>query len=282
MTDMPIADRLARMLANRSVSRRAAVAGGLTIASGGLISETMSAQEATPETSTDQPDTGPQFLFVQTFSGGTFTVNPAAGTPVAAGTPEAGIHGDYLLWLGGHPGQTIYFSDRPERIVGEAPTDQFLAGLGFDTGSAPNAALVTENAAGETVVAVMELRNPIFDSSAGTLTYDVTLLGDYTSDGLHHLIERNEADGIPEEFGAASLFLDDCPKMAVACNGPVPGCDSATIGTGTLGTCWSWSSFSCVYCVNADTWCDEHFSACNDSCVGSTHDSGCVNSQITD
>ncbi|MEZ4496602.1 MAG: hypothetical protein R2845_07445 [Thermomicrobiales bacterium] len=70
MTDMPFADRLARMLANRSVSRRAAVAGGLTIASGSLISETMSAQEATPEASTDLPDTGPQFLFVQTFPEG--------------------------------------------------------------------------------------------------------------------------------------------------------------------------------------------------------------------
>ena len=37
--------------------------------------------------------------------------------------------------------QTIAFSDRPERIVVQAPMQQFLDGLGFSVENPPNAAI---------------------------------------------------------------------------------------------------------------------------------------------
>jgi hypothetical protein len=53
---------------------------------------------------------------VQTVTTGYFTPNPVAGTP----TPEGGAV--YLLTLEGHHGGTVSFSDHPERIVGDVPT----------------------------------------------------------------------------------------------------------------------------------------------------------------
>ena len=39
---------------------------------------------------------------------------------------------------------TIYFSDRPERIFGDLPTQEFLDTLGFTPDFPPNAALITQ------------------------------------------------------------------------------------------------------------------------------------------
>jgi hypothetical protein len=57
-------------------------------------------------------------LFVQTFASGSLL-------------PKEGEEGTFILTLNGGYGRTIGFSDRPERIVGSVPTQQFLDGLGF-------------------------------------------------------------------------------------------------------------------------------------------------------
>jgi hypothetical protein len=59
-----------------------------------------------------------QFLFVQSFRSGSIA-------------PKAGTDGAYTLTLEHGLGQKIYFSDRPERVVGADPTPQFLKGFGF-------------------------------------------------------------------------------------------------------------------------------------------------------
>jgi hypothetical protein len=262
-------DRLARTFA-RTAHRRQVLGGlgGAALAAAGLR-RFAQAQEATPAATPPADDVGfgQPFLFVQTFTGGTFVANPHADTPVAAGTPAAGVHGTYLLSLGGHPGQTVYFSDRPERIVGDAPTDRFVAGLGFGGGDPPNAALVTANAAGETVVAVLELLNPVVDIAAGTVGYEATLLDDYAATGLRHLIDRRETDDVPAAFGAASLFIDDCPKQSVICL-PSGSNQCDVLGSGEIGGCWSWSKFACVFCNSPSAWCDENVTTCNGSCQG--------------
>jgi hypothetical protein len=82
---------------------------------------------------------------------------PAGGEPV-------------LLTLEGHTGQTICFSDRPDRIIGATPTAQFLDGLRFARENPPNAALVADFEVGQGV-AVLDLLDPIWDPDTGTLVY---------------------------------------------------------------------------------------------------------------
>ena len=142
-------DRVARLFAERRLSRRAALAAG-GLASLGFAG--VSAQDATPATPVGSDDgmaADGSVLFVQTASGGSFVPNPEIGTPEVAGTPTPGGGADYLLTLEGHPGGTVYFTDRPERVFGEAPTERFLEGLGFGAEDPPNAALVAQTESGE-------------------------------------------------------------------------------------------------------------------------------------
>ena len=68
------------------------------------------------------------FMFVQNVHDGTFIPVP---------------HEDnlYILTLKDVAPQTIYFSDRSERIVGQAPIQKFLDGLNFSADNPPNAAI---------------------------------------------------------------------------------------------------------------------------------------------
>jgi hypothetical protein len=160
-------DRLGTRFASRSSRRQALATSGATLAAAGLLtSRRTSAQDATPapfpsdpHPSADAAGTDPEFLFTQTFDSGTWA-------------PKDEAAGTYTLTLTGAAAQTTYFSDRPERVVGLAPTQQFLDGLGFTPANPPNAALVTQTAGGESDILVLELIDPVYDANAGTLTYE--------------------------------------------------------------------------------------------------------------
>ena len=83
----------------------------------------------------------------------------------------AATHGDYLLTLTGHSGETIYFSDRPEREFGEVKTNQFFQSMGFTPANPPNAALVVDAPDQEDDVLLLELFNAAYDEGTQTLTY---------------------------------------------------------------------------------------------------------------
>jgi len=251
-------DRLSRSLAARISRRQAVHTAGAGIATGVavLVRNQASAQQATPATQHGE-DRHTSFLFVQTFSAGTMA-------------PHATDPDLYTLTLTGHAAETIYFSDRPERIVGSVPTPQFLEGLGFTPDIPPNAALV----AGEQVV-VMELMNPVYTETFGedgtvTLYYDVRILADYAEEGLAHLAEQ--ADGtLPESFDSASLFIDDCPDAPVYCKHPTKD----LLGLfPTMGHCWDAGGFCCAPCASGDFgyWtnqCNLQFPACKGECRAS-------------
>lgn len=134
-------DTLTKSFAARRLSRRSALRqGGVGIAAATLGVtglRAVTAQNATPSAAT--PGASPAamgtvgengaFLFVQTARSGTWA-------------PKAGENGVYTLTLTDTPDQTVYFSDRPARVVGVAPLQQFLDGLGFSPQNQPNAALV--------------------------------------------------------------------------------------------------------------------------------------------
>lgn len=256
-------DALAKSFSSRRSALKGGAAGlGVAVLSG-LRGRTGAAQEATP-TATAGVVEEPTFLFVQTAASGTFVPNPGAGTPETDGTPTPGGGADYLLTLEGHPGGTVYFSDRPERVFGEAPTDQFLDGLGFAADNPPNAALVAQTDMGEEVV-VLELVEPVYDADAGTITYGANVLSEYGGEGLAHLGGRAADDFLAESFTRASLFIDDCADEVIMCNGP-----GGQVGSlGSFGFCWHFGDTCCQPCQARD-WpklCNQTFPACNGNCT---------------
>lgn len=108
---------------------------------------------------------------MQTFAAGRGEVNPAAGTPTAEDMPVPCGGASYLLTLEGYSGQTIYFSDRRDRMVGAVPTMRLLLeGPLFPPENPPNAVLVGEFESGQGVVG-LELIGPRYDSDTGTVAY---------------------------------------------------------------------------------------------------------------
>lgn len=126
------------------------------------------------ENKTGEAAVDPQYLFVHNASGLSYA--------------------DGKLTMTGVAPQTIFFSDRPNRITGHTPTDQFVKewGIGEDNFAEnnPNAVLAVFDGAGLPADSVVVLSNPEF--SKGNLTYDVDVL-----DGT-----------IPESGGECSLFID--------------------------------------------------------------------------
>jgi len=266
-------DRLTRLFAART-SRRTALGtslAGLVLGLGGSASARQADPNATP-----QPTEKPVFMFVQTAMSGRGEVNPAAGTPASSGSPVAGGGAPYLLTLEGHSGQTIYFSDRPDRVVGAVPTEEFLAEFGFGPGNPPNAALVGEFAVGQGVM-VLELTTPVFDQASGTLTYGAEQLQAYAGDNLEPVTREQVVERLPAEFGPAALFIDDCADIDT-CQygshwsqfvyvGPVPG--------GPYGQCWDgvfggWCQ-PCWYSqYELNQKCNDWYPKCDGNCTASS------------
>jgi hypothetical protein len=266
-------DRLARALAGRRLSRRAALRATSAGAAVALAARGRGAlaQEATPTAGGVAEDDAS--LFVQTAASGTFAPNPAAGaggTPAAAATPAAeSRRGAYLLTLNGHAGETIGFSDRPQRAFGEVKTAQFLKAMGFTAANPPNAALVADSAEQEDDVLLLELLNPAYDEGTMTLTYEADVLQRYRGEVLKPLAAKQQDQTIAEQFGTASLFIDDCPDITTCFApglipvGPVPG--------GPIGACWSWSAFACLPCNGQSLnyyagVCNNTYTFCNNQC----------------
>jgi hypothetical protein len=265
-------DSIARLFAARRLSRRSALAGGgaelaaAGLAAAGLSGAVAHAQEATPAPTGAAADTG-ETLFVQSFESGRIA-------------PKAAADGTYTLTLEHGLGRTIYFTDRPERVVGTSPTPAFLKALGFSPANPPNAALVVEAAPGDEAIAVLELANPRYDEGTRTATYDVQVLQDW---------ERTLEMGFSEEptglaqlapsFGAAHLFIDDCPDIV---NCYAPGLDGGSpvkmgpLPGGPQGRCYSWRYARCLPCDSSGNWVSqesvnalcgkEYWIECGDDC----------------
>jgi hypothetical protein len=260
-------DRIAIQFADRLVSRRQALTtGGAGLAAGALaaagITSAVAAQDATPDaTDTQPPYTKVPFLFVQSFQSGSVE-------------PIDGVEGRYTLTLEQGHGQTIYFSDRPDRVVGANPTPEFLEGLGFLPDNPPNAALVIETAVGETDVAVIELFNPLYDPVTRGVIYEVEVLGNWQASLEMGFTEApTDLASLAPNFGSAQLFIDDCPNLDIWCLGT----DQDYLISADADMCWNYSRCQpCEpyghtypdYCAGANYWrekCNQRFNRCNRS-----------------
>jgi hypothetical protein len=258
-------DRVTKFLADRK-ARRAALQGGSIGLAAALGSRAL-AQDGTPQVATPAADPNdphpsadadadaatvhPEFLFVQPFASGSWS-------------PKQGEAGTYTLALTGAATQTVYFSDRPKRVVGLSPMQDFLDGLGFTPANPPNAALVAHTGEGVQEVLVVELLNPIYDGN-GTLTYDAHVLADYGETGLAHLAQQQADHGFPAAFTEGSLFID-----STSCTDPPLACyaNGQLVGTTTLPMCWHAPDSTCYPCDDRPTGAamvclDDLFDACS-------------------
>jgi len=181
-------------------------------------------------------------MFVQSARAGSFT-------------PVTGEDNLYTFTLSDIAPQTIYFSDRPERIVGQAPMQEFLDGLCFSHDNPPNAAIVILEADEGMDVVVVELFDPAYDATNRTLQYTATILDEPNHS---HAIFNEQHDGtIPETFGAVSLFIDGCPDVTERC----VKIDGTVCGDVTCCTCWHWESG----CIHMQDCCS--IGRCDGNCV---------------
>jgi hypothetical protein len=254
-------DAIIRLFADRKLSRRSAIRrGGAGLAAAGLTAagvRAAGAAGATPPAGGVKGETAPAFVFVQSFQSGTFT-------------PKDGSAGTFTLTLDHGLGQTVYFSDRPERVFGAAPTAAFLKGLPFGPDNPPNAALVLEAGPDDTDVVVLELTAPKYDEATHTATYEAKILTDYEKLGVTFQEAPETAQTLHERFGAASLFIDDCPDIAT-CYGPPALFPIGPVPGGPYGRCWNWNDFHCDACSGQpddyyNDLCNNAYPACNNQC----------------
>jgi hypothetical protein len=152
-------DALVKRVSSMRSSRRnaiAAIASGIAAAA---VGSSTSAQDAPPIAESEHPD----FLFVQMADIGSWSPSP----------DEDDV---FLLTLAGTGNQTMFFSDRPQRVLGTVPTERLFDVLGFTPENAPNAAIVTHDETGARDVLMVELFNPTLTQSLGsdpstTVTY---------------------------------------------------------------------------------------------------------------
>jgi hypothetical protein len=204
-------DHVSRFFATRRFSRRRALAeGGAGIVAGVLGASLPSVSVAQDVTPPAQPGASrkPEMLFLQSFQSGSIAV-------------KEGEEGRFTMTLEQGLGQTIYFSDRPDRIVGASPTPAFLDGLGFSDENPPNAALLVEPEPGNTEIAVLELFNPRYDEATHTATYDVEVLKTYERAIEMGFAEQpSDLSQLHSTFGAAHLFIDGCTTANLQCVHP--------------------------------------------------------------
>lgn len=245
-------DDFTKMFATRA-HRRTVLGGAIAaISAAGLVSSfTAMAQEpATPVPSFEElaelaaGASSAEFLFVQSFQSGSWV-------------PKPGEDGVFVLTVTGVPGEIIYFTDRPERIFGIVPTQQFLDSLGFTLENPPNAALVAmaEPGSTEQEVLLIQLLAPVYDENTATMTYEAKVLADYSGAGLAHLADQH-SDTIHSDFAHGSLFIDDCGTTVLDCG---------TCGPVVTPSCWNPSYGMCSICLSTSK---EMYAACESAYPG--------------
>jgi hypothetical protein len=149
--------------------------------------------------SSDTPPTGTSVLGVVNAAGGTFE--------------------DGKLTLTGVQPTGTWFSDRPSRVAGTNPMEQFLD-IFFGTDDPPNAAIDLSGEPEGSDLAIVELSDPSYDATSGELTMSAKVIEPEQIDGarlvthrhLDRFLQRNDA-AIPASFGANALFIDNASDV---------------------------------------------------------------------
>ena len=198
-------DALTRWTSRRFTRRTAITQAGTGLAAAfGLSSlgtRPVAAQVATPEPEASPVPVAPVSLLYVQYAGVT-TLTPGTGD----------VH---ILTMTHVRPQTIYFSDRPNRISGAEPTASFVDGFADAfADSAPNATLIghLENGAHDEEAVVLTLLSATYDEAAATLTYEVTLLAAELITDMSFEQEPLTVLDTAREYAEISLFIDSVTK----------------------------------------------------------------------
>ena len=202
----------------------AAAQGDLAAAQGSLSEAETKIAELEAELTVEKV----MFLFVQNAHSGSFI-------------PVEGETNRYTLSLNDIAPQTIYFSDRPERIVGQAPMQPFLDGMCFTEENPPNAALEILGADEAEDVVVVELFDPLYDADNRTLKYTASILEE--ADHSYTAFNERHDKAIPETFGHVALFIDSCSDDQFRCYKD----DGSFCGWVTCCQCFNALEFGCGF-----------------------------------
>jgi len=149
--------------------------------------------------SADKMENKTKFIFLQEGSRGSF-VNDSLG--------------NYTLTMIDVVPYTVFFADRPARDVGFAPMDMFIKGFDFGINNPPNAAIILPDENETSDMVIVELTNPQYDNTTGTLTYTASLLMNYSFESVWFQDQKTKVDlAIPEKFGSVNLVIDDSPLL---------------------------------------------------------------------
>jgi hypothetical protein len=121
--------------------------------------------------------------------------------------------------------------------------DKFLKGFDFGASNPPNAAIILPDENETSDMIIVELTNPQYDNTTGTLTYTASLLKDYSFESVWFQDQKSKVDAsIPERFGRVVLVIDDCPCL------PNHSCESNNVWYGCQNSCWNLNKFRCLVC----------------------------------
>ena len=141
----------------------------------------------------------PSFLFVQESLSGMFVGNP---------------DGTYILTLNEVVPYTIYFTDRPYRIAGFTPMNDFIAEFNWTV--VPNAAISRSGAKESEDTLIVELSNPRYNESAKQIVYNAKVISNYSGDKLSEF-KAKEDPGLPVNLGRVSIFIDSSSGTPITC-----------------------------------------------------------------
>jgi hypothetical protein len=167
-------------------------------------------------------------IFVQEASGGSFVRDPT---------------GNYTLTMTDAIPYTLFFTDRPARDAGFAPTDKFIEGYNWDPDNPPNALIMVQDGKDRDTV-VVKLTSPRYNETGHSLTYNAQVVpyASFKSDWASDLSQMEMADArIPATFGHVTLVIDDCPCTA----DNVPPDEYSRCKSGCHESCWNWKKFTC-------------------------------------
>jgi hypothetical protein len=190
-----------------SMSRRTGLAAGIVTALGLVAPHSLArAQPATPANGTPEA-TEAQYLFLQGFQACDLIPDPTSSDR-------------FTLTLHQHAGQTLYFSDRPKRIVGVIDTATFVTGFAAETESDPaNAALVAQSGPDDDVTHVIELLDLAYDAATLTATYEVRMLGEEEASSLPLAVSIEQSVSEHRQYGPTQLFIDSGGLMQLVAYG---------------------------------------------------------------
>jgi len=179
-----------------------------------------------------------RYMFVQNANSGSFV-------------PVEGKENLYVLTLKGVSPQTIAFSDRPQRVIGQVAMQKFLDGLDFSVKNPPNAAIEVLEGKEEIDVIVVELFDPVYIAATGTLQYTVSILKE--PNHSYAIFNERHDKSLPPQFNFCALFIDDCKDCYMEC-GEKNGYDCGAL---RIGRCWCWKKVSCRPCYSRSHYSKE-------------------------